>query len=188
MRKLSINKVLAIGLGLGIFVMAAWVGRLLWMRQSSTAIYLTVRGFDPRDLVAGHYLDFRVDFGGTKICEEFQKPAYQPMRETCLCFLDGFSPDSPAREFSPFACDGKAPPGCQVFVRGYCGERIFYSPFNRYYFPEEYKKQLVTVPDKAVIRVKLTEDGNGFIETMLVDGKPILDYAKEQKLKTPSPN
>src|SRR5690606_16954027 len=41
-------------------VMGAWLARLDWLERSGTPVQLAVTGFDPRDLLAGHYLTYTV--------------------------------------------------------------------------------------------------------------------------------
>ncbi len=57
--------------------MLVWILSNVFMVESATNIRLRVRGFDPRHLLSGHYLEFSVDFGQRIECEADG--------EVCLC-------------------------------------------------------------------------------------------------------
>ena len=96
---------------LPVLVLGGWIGWLTLERAGSPSLRVAIRGFDPRDLLRGHYLEFQLDLRG----EEGQS------RAACLV-------QDPADPLRPLA--GAARPDCRhpLSDRG---------ATYRYYLPEE---------------------------------------------------
>src|SRR5690349_20108829 len=72
---------------LPILALAVWVGLLQFRIISGQEVRLKITGYDPRDLLSGHYMQFRLDFGSVNPCPEVKNGL------SCVCLAspaDGF--------------------------------------------------------------------------------------------------
>lgn len=149
---------LLIALALPILALMASAYLRSVQRDSGEQITLPIEGFDPRDLLSGHYLIYQVDYGLETGCTEHDV-------ETAVCLR-------PEREMYP----ADAVPGsCKLFIRGYCDSSAnFRAGIERFYIPEEYAEALETqVRDKrGSLVLSVDKQGNAAIRDLLIDGKP----------------
>ncbi|MBU0655726.1 MAG: GDYXXLXY domain-containing protein [Gammaproteobacteria bacterium] len=127
-------------------------------RSSGEQVILPIEGFDPRDLLSGHYLIYQVDYGLETGCTEHDV-------ETSICLR-------PQRQM--FAADA-LPEDCTLFIRGYCdGSADFRAGIERFYIPEEYAEALEKqVRDKrGELVLSVDSQGNAAIRDLLINGKP----------------
>ena len=150
-----------------LFVVAIPVGAMLtWLLSLMTALTLArevtlpVTGYDPRDLLYGHYLSYRVNYGIT-----FPYPSIEP---SCVCLSQG--------------ADGIAQATCPLFIRGTRDRNEFNAGIERYYIPEQYQHALSSIPQNTTIKVRVAKSGSAYVTDMYVDGTPILEWAKTQPL------
>jgi uncharacterized membrane-anchored protein len=142
-------------------------------------VELQVEGYDPRDLLAGHYIQYRINYGEPLICgpEDYD--------EKCVCLKPTASIVSAADRV--VTCDEAGNAACPVFIRGTCnGTGRFEAGIERFYFSEQYSDKLMTVPPNSRIKVRLSHNGEAVVEDFLADGKPIAVYAAEPTA-TPQP-
>lgn len=57
-------------LTLPIIFMVFWVSLLQWQRFNAVDVKIAATGYDPRNLISGHYLNLRLDWGKTD-CNQF---------------------------------------------------------------------------------------------------------------------
>jgi uncharacterized membrane-anchored protein len=153
--------------------MALWLVSLVVTVSSAKEITLEVEGYDPRDLLSGHYLTYRVSYG-----EAVSKAGdYARSSSECICF--GAEPTVPAKATWIGGCDERDQNTCGIYLRGHTdwGSR-FTADIERYYFPEQYASALQRVPPNATIRVAVPSTGRGIVRGMYVDGIEILEWAK----------
>jgi hypothetical protein len=137
--------------------------------QKAQEVTFAVTGFDPRDLLAGHFLRFRVDLGPSISCQSAKK------EDACAC-LEIPSTEAPAQATHLTDCNR---PSCDHFLRGRCNARgVFESKFQEYYFPDAYTGRLQSTPKNSSIRVALEPNGEGIVKAFYVDGIPLLDWLK----------
>lgn len=122
--------------------------------RSGNEITLPIQGYDPRDLLSGHYLRYRVDYGVTNICAS-------EGAETYVC-LD-------TRLASPYR-----PESCEIFIKGFCNHGVFEAGIERFYVPESDASRLEKdVQSKsASILVTVSSSGSAQIKSLLIDGIP----------------
>ena len=117
-----------------------------------------IQGYDPRDLLSGHYIRHTVDYG-TKVCPAKKRPykAY-----VCL---------EPKKYFSQ-----SYPHGCQWFIVGMCRNKRFEAGIERYYIPKKAEQYLTETlfhsERKTAIVVSVHGDGSAQIVDLLIDGDP----------------
>jgi uncharacterized membrane-anchored protein len=127
--------------------------------STGQVVKLAIIGFDPRDLLSGHYLRYQVDYQTDKSCDSAAKQSIR------LCL-------KPQRYFiSPYDVIRSE---CQLYLSGYCKAGQFIAGIERFYIPEQYALQL----DKLVrdargeLQISVTPQGKAIIQTLLIDGQP----------------
>lgn len=92
------NKKLIAALSLPVIFMAGWTGILNFERYGSQHdVIIAVSGYDPRDLLSGHYIDLSLNWKDTD-CSQFLKVF---VRKRLFC--NGIS----------FICPRRTPPICR---------------------------------------------------------------------------
>ncbi len=133
-------------------------------------IIIPIAGYDPRDLISGHYLNFRLDLNNDTICED--ENYNQPRVYVCLRQTEnnGIS--------SNITGDASPEPGCDAVLKGGCEYGIFSAGIERFYIPEEYAAELDRIIRKGSGKVVLSIDrkGKAVIKDLLIDGRPWQDY------------
>jgi len=156
-----------------LLVMAAWVGRLEWTKHYGAEVILEIQGYDPRDLLSGHYLRYRVNYGPKGNCPDRYQKSSGPV---CFCLEKTASEIYEATWAGQ--CSDRDPNSCGIYIRGNCHYGHFSANIERMYFPERFTKELAVVPPKAVIKVRLSDSGQGQVTHLLVDGVDLIEYAR----------
>lgn len=64
------TKILAISFALPFICLLLWTLELTWQRSQGTEVIVSVMGYDPRDLLSGHYIQYQIDWNRTD-CSQF---------------------------------------------------------------------------------------------------------------------
>lgn len=155
----------------------------LFATYHGTAIYhgkeviLPIYGYDPRDLLSGHYLTFRIDFSGVQD------------GEACRYALDTQN-SGYGRPVSGFYCSegrsfSKSSSGCKTAVFGTCTYRGFDIGVNRFYIPEEYAETLDlmlrrssrTEPTMKIV-LSVTSSGKAYAKDLLIEDRPWKEWIR----------
>lgn len=169
------NKSTIFAVTLPLAVLAAWEARLEWLIHSGTTVNLAVGGFDPRDLLAGHYLTYSVNYGSNPPCQQ-DYIAAEAREDTCVCLSENASTKTHESTWAG-ACDER-PAQCGTFIKGTCVYTMFSANIERFYFPESFRSTLAVVPEKSTVRVVVTQSGQAFVTGFAVDGVDVVEYAK----------
>lgn len=161
---------------LPILVMLGWVAKIELMRARGVEVTLNIQGYDPRDLLSGHYLRYSVNYGKS-ICEKIGDAG-----AFCVC-LGQSAPGEPNPVQWSGRCEERNESSCPLFIKGTCRWGRLEANIERYYFPEEFGKELLVIPPNATIRAKVSSDGSAQVTAMHVSGVEILEYARRQKEK-----
>lgn len=155
-----------------ILVLVLWVAKLQLGATTGAEVTLSITGYDPRDLLAGHYLRYRVSYDLETLCAKASK------EPTCVCLE--YSSDAQRHQATwAGSCEELSSKSCgPLFLRGVCDESRFVAGIERYYIPEAYSEVLATVPGDASIRVKLDGDGSSQVTAMYVGAERVEDYAQ----------
>jgi uncharacterized membrane-anchored protein len=150
------------------------VMRIHFLQMPGEKIILPIVGNDPRDLLSGHYLQFRLNYpGGEPQCNFFDKDS-----DVYVC-LRG---DSLAYERSYPSIKEVRSNNCKLYIRGQCNNGHFVSGIEQFFVPEAYatvlQKAVLNKQGKVVLRVQY--DGTATLENLLIDGMPWQDYVKRQ--------
>jgi len=161
-------------------VIAGWLAYLAAAFSGGTDIVFKIEGYDPRDLLRGHYLQYRVLY-------DFRIPdravGMRP-REECLCVTAG--EDGYGRGTWIGDCAARDVSACPRFIRGRVDYQGFSAGIERFYFPEEYRGQLLTVPPGATALIRVARNGVAFVRDLKVGEESIVDYARRQGVEAAS--
>ena len=125
---------------------------------SGKEIILNISGYDPRDLISGHYLSYSIDYGVETTCD------YN--NQSCICYSSLSPPEGTFLTDSDCA-DLK----CIAVIKGKCSYSTFNTGIERYYISEVESKELDTKLRKegAKIRVILPENGSALVKEIIWD-------------------
>ncbi len=123
-------------------------------------VTLPIEGYDPRDLLSGHYLIYRVDYGVKDLC--------QPPKKRSHAVVTGYVCLKP-KQFSH-----SKPESCEVVIKGTCRGNQFKAGIERFYIPEDQAEKLDkdVRSKKGSIVISVMTDGKAQIKDLLIDGKP----------------
>ena len=149
-----------------------WWAQLTFFVSHGTLVQFGVTGYDPRDLLAGHYIRYNVDYGSDSLCaNDLGKPR-------CVC-LNTATENGLAK--SDWAGPCEARPACELWLAGRCEYGRFLADIERYYIPEEYASELMRAPEDSTVQVIVTDKGRGIVIGYQVLGQPVLDYARARQ-------
>ena len=137
-----------------------------------TEVMIRTEGYDPRDLLSGHYLRFRIkykskEFSGRRwhdFCKE--KPF------VCL------ETDADNRVINDYAVAKKN--DCRITMKRHCDR----APLNRFYIPEEYAHILdrgLRESNDTWVRLSISRTGEPYVKNFYIDGMEWDKYAWKVK-------
>ncbi len=163
------RNVLMVALILPLIVIAIGIGRAEHHLATSRVWTFDINGYDPRDLLRGHYIQFVVELNeGPPIeaCDD------DTSARCCFC-LTTTAPDQPPQvaaascQYAQAQCDGAL-------------QMRHLKQLSRYYIPEaeawklEQQVQEAARQNTAQLRVAINDDGEPQIKALLVNGQEIL--------------
>ncbi len=74
-------KILAICFAIPFFCLLIWTLSLAWHQHHGTEIKVSIAGYDPRDLLSGHYIQYEIDWDHTD-CTQFPQTIC-PFQDFC---------------------------------------------------------------------------------------------------------
>lgn len=169
---------------LPIAVMTLFIAGNLYNQQAGQSWRIPITGYDPRDLLRGHYLTFRYDWNW----KEEQRSCDHEECVLCLSPSEGFT--------NPYASitDRNAVGQCQSFIEGrfYYGSRFEIGDpqgyrLRRYYIPEQHAKKLDSMlrfnegEYKFEVSLRVNKSGKAFIQGMFIDDVPLEDWVKNNQ-------
>lgn len=160
--------VLLLALILPIAILAGYTWLNHQQRENGDTITLPIQGFDPRDLLSGHYLIYDIDYG---ISDEHDCPASHIEAVACLL---------PEAQIFP---SDELPASCTQYISGNCDDDSrFITGLERFYIPEQYAEQLETYVQNSQGKLVVTLDGSGgaAIRDLLIDDTPWKELLKQQ--------
>lgn len=123
--------------------------------QTATEYEFEIEGYDPRDLLAGHYLNFRIKYGIEIPCDKYNR------QEMNVCVKPTFA-----------ATLGRIPKSCEKWIAGECNGGVFQDNLTRFYVTES-RAGLIEArvrTGKATVKIAVAK-GNAIIRDLLIDGK-----------------
>jgi len=176
---MKLNTRLIISLAVPILCLAAFVVYKAAILALGVKLVLPVSGYDPRDLLSGHYLTYRVDYNRPDLCRDSYA---SPGDRVYVCVRqkgeEGVESEViRSLHFIPAE-------GCTAVIRGVCDERgRFTAGIERFYIPEKESAMLERIvwDRKAMIVVKVDKNGTAVVQDMLFDGMPMNEFLKKHR-------
>jgi hypothetical protein len=160
-----------------IALLLGWVASLQVHRTGGTHIRVAIEGYDPRDLLAGHFIRFALSLGNVNPCVDGSDS------NRCVCY----APEKGTLYHKAF-WGGRCldlPTPCPVYIRGACSGRRFMTGKERYSIPEQLIPALpqTRIPEDS--SVVLAVDGNGgvLVTEMFAGNETIEGYMQRQLIK-----
>ena len=148
---------------LPLVAIAVWVGSYAFVRQTAREFTFPIAGYDPRDLLSGHYLQYRVDYMLPLKCE-MNAP------EWCVCVVD-------SKPYAFVNREGRCSEvSCEITMRGRCEGLRFAAGIERFYFPEKFTKKLAVVPPQSSVTISLGSNGQAVVKSMQVEDRPLFEW------------
>lgn len=146
-------------------------------------IILPITGFDPRDILSGHYLIYSIDYGleNNDFCSQDDNSNI----ETLLCLKkDRNKPGvyhSTINEYVSEQNQGNT--DCDAIIKGLCRDRRFTADIEKFYIPEEYADTLdeAVRNSKGAIVLSVTKSGSAAIKDLLIEGRSWKEYRINKK-------
>ncbi|MBN8540793.1 MAG: GDYXXLXY domain-containing protein [Deltaproteobacteria bacterium] len=144
------------------------------LRQTGVKKVFPISGFDPRDLLSGHYLIYSVDYGIPDVCS-VGSANWSKKTEAHICFDTGVFVNGPIRDSN-----------CKVAIEGSCTGSRFVAGLERFYVPQEKALALEKLVQnrQASIVVSIGSRGEAQVTDLLIDGVPW----QEALLAIPTPS
>ena len=116
-------------------------------------VVLPIRGYDPRDLLSGHYLLYSIDYGVDEVCAKNQG---QRVAFVCL---------------DPKSFSYSEPFDCVTMIRGVCNHSRFEAGIEKYFVNEHEAPQLEAKLRGKSAKVVLAVTGSGAaqVKTVLLE-------------------
>ena len=128
-------------------------------------VILPIQGYDPRDLISGHYLIYTIDYGVRKLCAGAPKEK----KEGFLCLSD--------RSFAY-----EKPNSCPLLIEGTCKGQRFEAGIERYFTSKENALLLEKIIEKEKISVLISVNSGGkaLVKDLLISDRPWKQVAQEK--------
>ncbi|RHX90633.1 GDYXXLXY domain-containing protein [Leptospira stimsonii] len=167
---------LLVSFGIPVLFFAAEIVYLEFGKKSGKELILPIQGYDPRDLLSGHYLRYSISYQTEILCSDSNRETIRRKTKTeeshCVCYshsgkiLEG-------EGFFVENCDPdtlKSRDLCRVYLRGSCNSGRFKIGNERYYVNEqkagEYEARLRK--EKGVhIRLKVDTEGRAITDALI---------------------
>jgi uncharacterized membrane-anchored protein len=139
------------------------------LAQRGEPFRLAIRGYDPRDLISGHYLryQYELDWQGEASCDQALPGRERSLDSGCCVCLtrQGEPPASPAAR--SLSCDAVS--SCDGWLYA---EQL--QPPQRYFVPEERAQELEQAMGerKAAVDVVTSTSGTAAVGELYFDGVP----------------
>jgi hypothetical protein len=184
-----------VALALPVLAMALLIGMHIQNRGNGTLWEVPVTGYDPRDLLRGHYLTFRYDW-------DWEMSTSCKRGEACILCLRENAPGSRYNPKVQIVNAEDAPKQCAAFIQGHGNGSVNQfeigpkkgNGLRRYYIPEAEARRLDGLlrgwnreengEHKFAMGLRVSQDGRAFVERMYIDGTALEEWLKDN----PAPN
>lgn len=155
-----------IAVTLPILVLLGWAASLEFNQAIGAEVRLRVQGYDPRDLLAGHYIRYALKLDNA--CADHRS-------ETCVCLEPE---EGGVYHHSTWAgsCSERAS-SCKIFLRGSCAGWQFTAGVERFSIPEALAPVLQTVPGDSSVVLSITPAGSAQVVRFYVGEETVEQYA-----------
>lgn len=156
-----------------VFILLGWVFVIQFDISSGVKMDLPIRGYDPRDILAGHYLSVEVDFDAfaqeCKVEGKENAKLRWKRRDAFFC----------APLLKVFL---EKPLNCGAFIEGYCQNNAFHGNINRFYIPEKssriLERAVLNQENNPMLRISVTENGKAYPLDLILQGLPFKEWLR----------
>lgn len=166
------KKKTAAALLIPIIALFGWVLSLEYHIATSQQIRVAIQGYDPRDILAGHYITFSLTTEPVNPCTTTP----ESQQNYCVCY----SPAQDGISHTPTwggLCDTK-PSNCSVFVTGRCQWSRFTTDAERYSIPEYLAPALKVIPPGSSALLSVNNSGSMQVVQLYKDEMTIEEFAQ----------
>lgn len=163
------NKSLIVILLIPILSLILLTGYKAYKKSSGEELNLPIRGYDPRDLISGHYLTYQVDYDVEGVCKSFDnRIEYSEKFEAFICLQPKYFSTS-------------HPKNCQRYIKGECQGSRFIAGIEKFFIPEEHalKLEKLIQNNSAEISISLQENGKAMVHDLLIQGQSWQELIKK---------
>jgi len=162
---------------------------LIFYKQAKVSmgeeVILPITGFDPRNILSGHYLVYEIDYGLEKddLCSREKNDDY----EVFICLTkDREKKEGYRSSLEMYHEDiDLYYSGCDAVIKGKCRYSGFTpdSEITKFYIPEEYAHPLdrAVRSGKGKIVLSVKQRGSAAIKDLLIDDKSWKEYREDKK-------
>ncbi len=174
------KQTVVVALLLPLIALLGWVLQLEYHARAGHEVRIKIKGYDPRDLLSGHYIRYLLDLGEFNACEHASR-----VQAVCVC-LNKSSDGKHYVADSSTNCRNSLP-NCEQIIRGDCASSQFLAGVERYSIPESLAPVLATLPANSSVILALDREGNGQVKQILVDEEALEQYATRKLARQDSP-
>lgn len=160
---------LVFALVLPILALVFLAGFKAYKRYAGRELIVAITGYDPRDILSGHYLTYQLDLKGD-VCEKDDKAL-------AVCI------EEKAGRFSSAQAIRYKNDDCLMILTGHCEYGRFLAGVERFYIPEKDAHRLDKVVrgwdvEKHLAEIILSVDssGNAVVKDLLIDQMPWQEF------------
>jgi uncharacterized membrane-anchored protein len=138
-------------------------------------VKLPIEGYDPRDLLAGHYLVYRIRYDAYNECLAPGELIEGVRSYICL---------------EPRFFSLTTPMSCSMFISGTCEQGRFVAGLERFYVPQEAAPRLEQVIQnrRAEILISVSSNGSAVVKDLLIDDVTWREAIKQAPTLTATPS
>lgn len=170
------NPRLALAVAFPILCLAALTTYKAVRVAMGTAVVVPITGFDPRDLLSGHFLTYRLDLGEVcRTADAAQSDPDEASGERFVCLEAEGGRVVAAHRLEPYQFTvGEPTPGCVVVLRGKCEWGRFLAGVERFYVPEEHARALEDAvrSSRGAVVLSVDREGRAAVKDLLIEGRP----------------
>ena len=117
---------------------------------------LNISGYDPIDLLSGHFVTYRIDYGFNP-CENTD------VGDTCICLTIGENVVSKLE-----SCDFAKT--CDAFLKGKCKNNFYEAGIEKFFIPENRAKEIDNIirTGKSKIKIAVDKKGNALVKDLIL--------------------
>lgn len=163
---------LIIGFMIPVVALMAMVAQNSLARKSGIEVVLPIEGYDPRNLLSGHYVTYRVLYSDDRTqCYGEDRKAIMCLNQVAGRWQGSLLNDSASATISR----------CHAHIVGRCQSGRFSAGIERFFIPEQFAMKL----DKAVrakqgeLILSVSPQGKPIIKDLRLNGLPWRDYVAQ---------
>lgn len=149
--------------------------------QSMAFIYFPISGYDPRSLLTGHYIDFKIVLNETIPCpieNEILCGCIQKIQDQNNLLIGNIRlPLSQCQDLN-----------CKPKIQLQCIKKEFIIPQTKFFLTEK-AKDISSIPEHSYILLRVDDDGKSYIENLYIYKKEtntlitIHEYIQHKEMK-----